>query len=151
MRAFFDTSAFVKRYVEESGTDKVIEICRQAENLVLSVICLPEMISTLNRLLREGKITTDDCQNTRDLILREIEDVEICYLTPDVVARTIKCLENSPLRAMDALHLGCALMVEPDLFVSSDQRQIEAAKSEGLVWLEGFVALIASGTTLLIN
>jgi uncharacterized protein len=136
MRVFFDTSAFVKRYIEEPGTDKVIEICGQAEHLVLCVICLPEMISTLNRLVREGKLLTDDYQRTRDLILREIEDAEICYVTPDVVTRTIKCLESNPLRAMDALHLGCALIVEPDLFVSSDQRQIEAAKGEGLKVME---------------
>lgn len=132
MKVFFDTSAFVKRYVEETGTEKVIEICDQAEQLLLCVICLPEMISTLNRLVREGKLPGDDYQKLRDLILKEIEDAEICYLTPEVVTQTIRCLENNVLRAMDALHLGCALVVEPDLFVSSDQRQIEAAKREGL-------------------
>ena len=136
MRVFFDTSAFVKRYIDEPGTDKVIEICRQAQHIVLCVICLPEMISTFNRLIREGKLLTEDYQKTRDLILKEIEDAEICYVTPDVVTRTIRCLENNPLRAMDALHLGCALILEPDLFVSSDHRQLEAAKSEGLKVME---------------
>lgn len=132
MRVFFDTSAFVKRYIEEPGTDKVVEICGQADSLVLCVICLPEMISTLNRLVRENRLSADDYQKTRDLILREIEDVEICYVTPDVVTQTMRCLENNALRAMDALHLGCALIVEPDLFVSSDHRQLEAARREGL-------------------
>jgi hypothetical protein len=94
------------------------------------------MISTLNRLIREGKLLTEDYQKTRDLILKEIEDAEICYVTPDVVTRTIRCLENNPLRAMDALHLGCALILEPDLFVSSDHRQLEAAKREGLKVVE---------------
>ena len=136
MKVFFDTSAFVKRYVEESGTERVIEICDQAERLVLCVICLPEMISTLNRLVREGKLQGGDYQKMRDLILKEIEDAEICYVTPEVVTQTIRCLENNTLRAMDALHLGCALVVEPDLFVSSDQRQIEAAKREGLKVME---------------
>ena len=136
MRVFFDTSAFVKRYIEEPGTDKVIEICRQAEHLVLCVICLPEMIATLNRLVREGKLAKGDYRKTRDLILKEIGDAEICTITPDVVTRTIRCLEHNALRAMDALHLGCALIVEPHLFVSSDQRQIEAAKREGLKVME---------------
>lgn len=108
----------------------------QADSLVLCVICLPEMISTLNRLVRENKLSVDDYQKTRDLILREIEDVEICYVTPDVVTQTMRCLENNALRAMDALHLGCALMVEPDLFVSSDHRQLEAARREGLEVME---------------
>jgi uncharacterized protein len=94
------------------------------------------MISTLNRLIREGRLSVDDYQKTRDLILKEIEDAQICYVTPDVVFRTIRYLEHNALRAMDALHLGCALIVEPDLFVSSDQRQIEAAKREGLKVVE---------------
>jgi len=136
MRVFFDSSAFVKRYIDEPGTDKVIEICRQADNLVLSVICLPEIISTLTRLVREGKLLSHNYQQIRDLILTEIEDIEVCYVSPEVVTRTIKCLEKSPLRAMDALHLGCALVVKPDLFVSSDRRPVEAARRNGLNVME---------------
>ena len=136
MRVFFDACAFVIRYIEEPGTDKVIEICREADNLVLSVICLPEMISTLTRLVREGKLLSHDYQKIRDLILKEIEDIEICHITPDVVTRTIRCLENSPLRPMDALHLGCALLVPPDLLASSKRRQIEAARRETLNVME---------------
>lgn len=136
MKVFFDTSAFVKRYVDEPGTEKVLEICNQAEQLVLYVVCLPEMISTLNRLVREGKLQGGDYRKMRHRILKEIEDAEICYLTPEVVTQTIRCLENNVLRAMDALHLGCALVVKPDLFVSSDQRQIKAAKRKGLKVLE---------------
>jgi hypothetical protein len=33
MRVFFDTSAFVKRYIEEPGTDKVVDICIQASRI----------------------------------------------------------------------------------------------------------------------
>jgi hypothetical protein len=136
MRVFFDTSAFVKRYIEEPGAEEVFDICYQAEQLVICVICLPEMISTLSRLVREGKLQRGDYDKLREIIFKEIEDAEICYVTPAVIAQTIRCLENNVLRAMDALHLGCALVVEPDLFVSSDQRQIEAARREGLKVME---------------
>ncbi len=136
MRVFFDTSAFVKRYIEEPGTEQVFEICDRAEQLALCVICLPEVISTLSRLVREGKLQSADYHKLREIMFKEIEDAEICYVTPAVITRTIRCLENNVLGAMDALHLGCALVVEPDLFVSSDQRQIEAAGSEGLKVIE---------------
>lgn len=125
-----------KRYIEEPGTHKVLEICRHADNLVLGVICFPEMISMLIRLVRENRLSADDYQKARDLMLREIEDVEICYVTPAVVTQTMRCLEKNILRAMDALHLGCALIVEPDIFVSSDHRQLEAAGREGLKIVE---------------
>ena len=51
MKIFFDTSAFVKRYATEPGSDDVMDLCRQADSLALSIICLPEMVSTLRRLL----------------------------------------------------------------------------------------------------
>ena len=133
MRAFFDTSAFVKRYIEEPGSERVMGICKEAEHLVLSLICLPEMVSTLNRLVREGKLSGDQYLQIKDLILDDLEDIEVCDITKEVIKQTIGCLEKNPLRAMDALHLGCALVVSPDLFVSSDRRQIEAAIREGLV------------------
>ena len=110
-----------------------MEICSEAEHLVLSIICLPEMISTLNRLVREGKLSGEQYQQIKDLILDDFEDVEVYDITTEVIKQTIGCLEKNPLRAMDALHLGCALVVKPDLFVSSDRRQIEAAMHEGLI------------------
>lgn len=130
MRTFFDTSAFVKRYIEEPGSKRVMEICREAEHLVLSLICLPEMISTLNRLVRQEKLSCDQHGQIKDLILDDFEDVEVCDITTEVIKLAILCIEKNPLRAMDALPLGCALAVKPDLFVSSDRRQIEAALSE---------------------
>lgn len=136
MKVFFDTSAFVKRYVSEQGSEKVFDICRQADSLVLSVICLPEMISTLKRLVREGVISVEQYSQTRDVILSDLKDVEICNLSPEVISLTIKCLEDNSLRAMDALHIGCALSIKPDLFISSDQQQIAAAKREGLKIME---------------
>lgn len=41
-----------------------------------------------------------------------------------------ECPKRNPLRGMDALHIGCVLVVKPDFFVSSDRRQIEAALRE---------------------
>jgi hypothetical protein len=62
MRGFFDTSAFVKRYIEEPGSEKIIEICRQAEHMVLSMVCLLEMVSPLNRLVRERNLSYTEYQ-----------------------------------------------------------------------------------------
>ena len=136
MKIFFDTSAFVKRYVDEPNSDRVIEICRQADRLILSIICLPEIISTLNRLLRENTISADNYRRTKGMILSNLNDSDVCILSPEVIRRTLICLENNAIGAMDALHIGCALTVNPDLFISSDRRQIIAAQQEGLKVME---------------
>jgi len=59
----------------------------------------------------------DQYQHIKDLILDDFEDVEVCDITTEVIKQMILCLEKNPLRGMDALHLGCALVVRPDLFV----------------------------------
>jgi predicted nucleic acid-binding protein len=85
MKVFFDTSAFAKRYLEEPGTERVIEICDQAEELVLSITCVPEIMTTLNRLVREEKLPRRVYIETRDLILQENREMEICCITGEVV------------------------------------------------------------------
>lgn len=132
MKVFFDTSALVKRYVEEVGSAKVQALCEQADDLIVSVICLPEMLSSFNRLRREEKLSDEQYQVLKEELEQDINDTTVCYLDAAVLEQAIVCLELYPLRAMDALHLGCALIRKPDCFVSSDVRQLEAAAASGL-------------------
>jgi predicted nucleic acid-binding protein len=129
---YFDTSAFVKRYVEEPGTADVAFLCAQASRLTLSVLCFPEMVSTLTRLVREGVLAPTDYSELKRRILDDLADTELITLTPAVIDAAVRCLEQSPLRALDALHVGCALVACPDRFVSADGRQIDAAQAVGL-------------------
>lgn len=132
MKVFLDTSAFAKRYVAEQGSDKVMKLCQQADSLIVSVICLPELISTLSRLLREKRLAKADYRKLKGDAMADLADADICQLTPDVLASVISLLEAHPLRAMDALHVACALAIEPDVFVSADHRQLSAARKAGL-------------------
>jgi predicted nucleic acid-binding protein len=132
MRVFFDSSAFVKRYVSEAGTDAVLQWCDQATEIILSGIALPELVSTFCRLQREGKINPTQYRQLKSLLLADIEDAAICDLTPVVLAHAISSLEGSVLRGMDAIHIGSALALRADIFISSDKRQLDAAARSGL-------------------
>lgn len=132
MRVFFDTSAFVKRYVEEPGSDRVQELCSRATQVLLSVICFPEMISTLNRLLREGKIAKEQYAGLKGTMVEDLADIEIVNVVPTVVGRAVRLLEDNSLGALDALHLGCAIEAQANVFASADQRQIEAGRRSGV-------------------
>ena len=132
MRVFFDSSAFVKRYVRESGTDAVLTWCDQATEIGLSAIALPEIVSAFCRLRREARIDDTQYRTLKTLLLADIEDAAICDLTPAVLAQTVASLEKNVLRGMDALHIGSAVVLQADVFVSSDQRQLAAAAHAGL-------------------
>ena len=132
MKVFLDTSAFAKRYVAEQGSDKVLEACQEADSLAVSVICLPELIAALSRLVREKKLANAADQKLKGDTMTDLADVDICQITPEVLAAVVSLLESHPLRAMDALHVACALAYEPDAFVSADHRQLSAARKAGL-------------------
>lgn len=132
MRVFFDSSAFVKRYVAEQGTDAVLAYCDQATELCLSGIAVPEIISAFCRLHRENHITPLQYRHLKTMLLADIKDASIGDLTPEVVRQTVVALENNVLRGMDAIHLGSALVFKADLFVSADARQCAAATQAGL-------------------
>ena len=132
MKVFLDTSAFAKRYVAEQGSDKVLAMCQQADSLVVSVICLPELVSTLSRLVREKKLTKAAYLSLKGDVMADLADVDVCQITPEVLASVITLLELNPLRALDALHVACALACKPDVFVSADHRQLSAARKAGL-------------------
>ena len=132
MKLFLDTSAFAKRYIAEQGSDKVAALFHDADSIVVSVICLPELVSTMSHLVRKKKITKADYRKLKGGAIADLADVDICQLTSEVLVSVVSLLESHPLRAMDALHVACALAVAPDKFVSADHRQLSAARRAGL-------------------
>jgi uncharacterized protein len=132
MKVFMDTSAFAKRYVAEHGSEAVIALCKQADDLVVSAICLPELVATLCRLVREKRLVKTDYRKLKAAATADLGDADICQITSGVLNSTIPLLETHVLRSLDALHVACALAVQPDVFVSADRRQLLAAKKAGL-------------------
>lgn len=132
MRVFFDSSAFAKRYVREDGTDIVLSWCDQATELCLSGIALSEIVSAFCRLLRENRVSPVQYRDLKNMLLADISDAAICDLTPEVIRNSIIALENNVLRGMDAIHLGSAIALHADIFVSADERQCAAATKAGL-------------------
>lgn len=132
MKTFFDASAFAKRYVEERGSQLVDDICLNAKEVSISVICVPEIISALNRQIREKRLSRRDYNTIKQHLSNDVRDAVIANLIPEVITMSTKLLEASPLRAMDALHVACAFVWGAELFVSSDKQQMTAAQKAGL-------------------
>jgi predicted nucleic acid-binding protein len=132
MKLVVDSSAFAKRYVFEDGSKIVDRLLQQASQLALCAILVPEIISGLNRRLREHVLSPDDYRRAKQQLMDDVHDAIILQITPAVISRAVKLLENNVLRAMDALHIACALEWQAELFISADRRQVEAAKNAGL-------------------
>jgi uncharacterized protein len=127
MRVVVDSSSFAKRYIQEIGSDRLDDLLQDVSELGLSIILLPEIISGLNRRLREQFVNDTVYRDIKNRLLYDISDATILQITPGVITHSVKLLENNVLRAMDALHVACALEWKADLFITSDKRQLEAA------------------------
>ena len=65
---FFDSSALVKRYVQENGSEWVRQATALQKHVILvSRITYVEVLSAFARLQREGKIDSTAISTTRDL------------------------------------------------------------------------------------
>ncbi|MBN1393647.1 MAG: type II toxin-antitoxin system VapC family toxin [Pirellulales bacterium] len=132
MRIAFDTSALAKRYIEERGTARVAELCAGAEEVVVSVLCAAEMISGMNRLRREGFLSSRKYAALKKELAADLAQAAIAQITPEAVAGAVDILEQTSLRTLDALHVAAAIDKQCDLFVSADAAQCEAAEKLGL-------------------
>jgi len=132
MKLAVDSSALAKRYVQEVGSDGLDRLLQRASELAVCIISVPEIVSGLNRRLRERALAVRDYREAKRQLLDDVRDATVLQLTPAVISCAVKLLEGNVLRAMDALHVACAVEWQADLFVTSDMRQLEAARNAGL-------------------
>ena len=130
MRIFMDTSAYAKRFIYEPGSDEIDNILFHASELGISLICVPELLSAMNRKLREKIISRSQYSEIKSSFTEEINDIDIIQLTDEVIKKAVMLLEKNVLRTLDAIHIACAYEWEADMFLTSDKRQIKAAKKE---------------------
>ena len=132
MRVFLDSSALAKRYIREPGTEEVNELCRNASEILVSVISVPEIHSALNRTVRLGKLSKTQYRQLKHSFLNDVSEATIIALSEEIITKAILCLEKTPLKTLDALHVASALHFGCELFVTADKAQGRAATALGL-------------------
>ena len=132
MNVFLDSSALAKRYIDESGSDRVDEILSGASSLGVSILCFSEVISALCRRRREHKLSRHQYATAKKALLADVADASVVYVTDQVVAHAVEVLERWPVRSSDSLLVASAVEWSADLFVSADRHQCLAATGCGL-------------------
>jgi hypothetical protein len=132
---YFDASALVKRYVQESGTSTVRTLLRRP-GAATSRLSEAELSSAFCRRLREGTLTERQYERSLSALRADLARLEVVELSPEIVAGVHPLLARHGLRAGDALQLASALAlreaVTADLVVVVyDDRLHRAAKAEG--------------------
>ncbi len=132
MRILFDTSALLKRYLPEQGRAALLEWIARARPVVVAPHCRVELYSALNRVRRDTGASEEAYRSTCGEVERNFVDFDVVPMTTVLERAAIRALEAGPLRGVDALHVGAAVVAGVDLFVTADIRQHKGAVAMGL-------------------
>lgn len=137
MIVFFDTSALIKRYLEEAGSDAVAKLWSSATLAAASQLLYAEMIATFARKRREEPSNAAVLDQRQQAFRTDFQTLTRIALDDDVHRRVDDLLGCHPLRGADAIHLASALLVRDALqqavtFACADAKLVAAARAEGL-------------------
>ena len=128
MTLYVDSSALLKRYVDEPDSQRAEELLASDSELVTGRHTVVEVRRNLARLLAGTALGTCRAAFAEDL--GAIAIVELDAATCELAA-TIA--EQTGVRSLDALHLGAARRLGSTLaFLTFDVRQSDAARALGL-------------------
>lgn len=141
---YLDTSALVKCYAREQGTDWMRGLVKSPHAHFFSTVRLsgPELVAALFRKLRTRELP-------RAVVLRLVQEFkadwqglyDVLEVNTAVCERAMALVEQHGLRGYDAVHLAAAMIAHevrrashlPDLiFLAADDDLLHAAAAEGL-------------------
>ena len=142
---YLETSALVKLYVQEPGTERLLRLASRGSNHRFAVLPLArvEFHSAIRKRQRLG-----DVENlvANQLIARFEQHMETKFvrqgLSDSVLDTATGLVDRYPLRAYDAVQLaGCVALKmtsrgEEPAFVCADAQLLRAAESEGLQFMD---------------
>ena len=138
MILYLDTSAWLKLYVAERGTEEVTAAVQSAELIAISRIAYAEARAALARLLREKRTTRVEHRRRIAALDADYGEVLKVEVSEEVVRQAGELAESHALRGFDAIQLASARWLarktrKPVRLLAFDQRLNEAASALGLL------------------
>jgi predicted nucleic acid-binding protein len=134
MRSYLDTSAFVKRYCQEKGSEIVNEIFESGNEIVTSYWTLAEATAAIDRKVTKGQISEEERDFVLSSLLSDVLDRGITFvkISNEFVEAIIEMILTHHISADDALQLFSCIISFSAIFLASDKSIIRAAKRESL-------------------
>jgi hypothetical protein len=142
---YLDTSALVKRYAQEVGTNWILNLTDRVAGHDLYTVRItgPEIIAALFRKVRVGEISQGDAGLfVTNFRLDWQHQYQILEIGPEISDLAMELAEEHGLRGYDAVHLASALRLQEVrstlglatlTFISADKDQLQIAVTEGLL------------------
>ncbi|NNN19702.1 MAG: type II toxin-antitoxin system VapC family toxin [Acidimicrobiaceae bacterium] len=128
MTLYADSSALLKRYVDEPDSEKSNELLESDPQVLTARLTIVEVRRNLYRLL-DPEAAIDACIN----FVKDMEAIAIIELDAATCELAAMIAEQTNARTLDALHLAAAKRIGPTVsFLTFDVRQADVARRIGL-------------------
>ncbi len=137
MILYLDTSALIKRYVREPGSDGVHQLIEQAELTGSVSIAMVEIAAGLAKGVRQNWVQAEAARSAWADFLQHWPAFVRLHTAPAMLERAAALAWEYGLRGYDALHLAAGLswrdaLDTPVTFASFDWNLNQAARKAGL-------------------
>ncbi len=127
MTTYADTSALLKRYIDEPDSGQADVLLGGDPELVTARLTVVEVRRNLARLLTGSHLTA-----TRAAFRSDLASIALIELDADTCELAATIAEQTGVRTLDAIHLGAARRLGTSItFVTFDVRQAQAARALG--------------------
>ncbi len=134
---YLDSSALVKRYIEEEGSDKVNALLEDTSVAAASRLAYPEILAAITRRHRAAEIETGTFERIKKAFKVDWTSLTVIEMHKEVFQFIDEVIAKHALKGADSIHLSTALWLrkvtkEDVVFVASDLELLKAAKAEKL-------------------
>lgn len=134
---FMDTSAWVKYFIEEDGTEEIQKFILNESDTKTNVfsasaVTYAEMLATLRRSFAGKRVTEDEYNQAVIAFKEQWENINIPEVNNFLIEKSGVFAQKYTLKVCDAFQLASALTIRADIFVNSDNDLHNAARDSGL-------------------
>jgi predicted nucleic acid-binding protein len=137
MNLYLDTSALIKRYVEEPGSEDVLDWMDLAAMIGTALITRAEVGSAITRIARINNLNSQVSDKALDKFRFEWNNFNRLPINEELIARADFLACQHSLRGYDSVHLAASLIWQealmlPVTLATYDQELASAGKKSGL-------------------
>ena len=138
---YADSSALVKRYVSEPGSEAMDRLLMEHPYTATSRLTYPEVLSALNRKRASKELSSRTFGNLVNAFEADWGKIFVLELDDSLLPVMKEMIRKHTIRGADSVHLASAMWLrstlkEDVIFACSDRKLLDAARGERLVPFE---------------